>query len=118
MSRQVNSDFSPANGWKIDDRLWLSDISISQDEVMKQYQKYIANHEYDNAKNYIEQHEEVFVFGMWIMSLMKDRIMRLGQYITNFIAPNKPTPTNYYSTETKAMNAGIEEYDCWISGVK
>ena len=66
----------------IDDRLFLSDVSLSQLPVMKKYKNSLLNKNYSAASE-ILNNSNVFFYGAWMLNLFEDRLHAIGKAIIN-----------------------------------
>ena len=65
---------------QIDDRVYFSDISISQISVMKQYYTLLNAGEYTKASELLEN-SGVFYYGAWCLNLLENRLYEIGNHV-------------------------------------
>lgn len=64
----------------IDDRLFLSDISLSQVPIMNEYRYHLTNGNYTMATELLNN-SGVFFYGAWILNLLEERLCAIGKVI-------------------------------------
>ena len=67
---------------EIDDRLFLSDVSISQVPIMNEYRTLLNKGDYSSASALLND-SGVFYYGAWILNLLEDRLCKIGEAIIN-----------------------------------
>ena len=67
---------------EIDDRLFLSDVSISQVTIMNEYRALLNKGDYSSASALLND-SGVFYYGAWILNLLEDRLCKIGEAIMN-----------------------------------
>ena len=67
---------------EIDDRLFLSDVSISQVPIMNEYRTLLNKGDYSSASALLND-SGVFYYGAWILNLLEDRLCKIGEAIMN-----------------------------------
>ena len=92
---------------EIDDRLFLSDISLNQVPIMKQYYNYINAGNYDAASELLNN-SEVFFYGAWLLNLLENRLNAVGEYVMQL---EKPKLITYQSTEPTNLYQGMNWID-------
>ena len=70
--------------YDVDDRLYFSDISISKQPLMEQYQALIAEGHYNDALDLIEDED---FYGAWLLNLLENRLTNLFTYIHGMTKP-------------------------------
>ena len=65
---------------QIDDRVYFSDISISQIPVMKQFYNLLNTGAYTKASELLEN-SEVFYYGAWCLNLLENRLYAIGNNV-------------------------------------
>lgn len=73
-------DFKSKFPKEIDERLFLSDISISQVPLMQEYRFHLINNNYSIASELLNN-SDVFYYGAWILNLFEDRLCNIGEFI-------------------------------------
>ena len=67
---------------EIDDRLFLSDVSLSQVPIMNEYRSLLNKGDYSSASALLND-SGVFYYGAWILNLLEDRLCKIGEAIMN-----------------------------------
>lgn len=67
---------------QIDDRVYFSDISISQVPVMKHYYELLNSGAYTKASELLEN-SGVFYYGAWCLNLLENRLYAIGNHVMN-----------------------------------
>lgn len=67
---------------EIDDRLFLSDVSLSQVPIMNEYRSLLNKGDYSSASALLNN-SGVFYYGAWILNLLEDRLCKIGEAIIN-----------------------------------
>ena len=67
---------------EIDDRLFLSDVSLSQVPIMNEYRTLLNKGDYSSASALLND-SGVFYYGAWILNLLEDRLCKIGEAIIN-----------------------------------
>ena len=79
--RNINTVFISPD-YDVDDRLYFSDISISKEPIMREYQSLLAQEHYDDALDLIEDED---FYGSWLLNLIENRLAAIDYYIRNLI---------------------------------
>lgn len=79
----------------IDDRLFLSDISISKLPIMNEYRYHLSNGNYTMASELLNN-SDVFFYGAWILNLLEERLCTIGEVI---IAEEEHSLMTYINSE-------------------
>lgn len=66
----------------IDDKIFFQDINLDQLSVMNQYRNYIANQQYTEASNLLNDSDLDF-YGAWLMNLFENRLVAIETYLLN-----------------------------------
>lgn len=103
--RNSESTFVSPN-FDIDDLLYFSDITISQEPILIQYQNLIKNGEFDEALELIQDSD---YYGAWILNLLEDRNAGIYDSIKDL---KKPIFGVYQKTEPTSY--GEEDIFVWI----
>lgn len=90
----VNPDYD------VDSRIYFSDISISKEPIMQQYQALIAQGRFDDAKTLIQDED---YYGAWLINLFGNRLINIFAYVSTL---EKPVLGLYQSTEPTNISAG------------
>ena len=64
----------------IDDRLFLSDVSISKIPIVNEYRYHLSNDNYTRASELLNN-SDVFFYGAWILNLLEERLCAIGKVI-------------------------------------
>lgn len=65
---------------EIDERLFLSDVSISQVPIMGKHRAFLIKGDYTSAYKLLDD-SNVFYYGAWILNLLEDRLCKIGEAI-------------------------------------
>ena len=65
---------------QIDNRIFWSDINLTQTDVMAEYQTRLSEGDYDGALAVINN-SDVFYYGGWLINLYRNRLLALEDYI-------------------------------------
>lgn len=90
--------------YDIDDRLYFSDISISKEPIMNEYQRLLSLEQYDDALNLIQDED---FYGAWLLNLLENRLTNIYNYIAEC---TKPILGIYQDEEP----IGVSEGMVWI----
>lgn len=90
--------------YDIDSRLYFSDISISKEPIMNEYQRLLSLEQYDDALDLIQDED---FYGAWLLNLLENRLHNLYIYINSCI---KPMLEVYQDQEP----VGVEIGTVWI----
>ncbi len=66
----------------IDDRVFFSDINISQIPIMQNYYRLLNNGKYTLASEYLSN-SEAFSYGAWCLNLLENRLYAIEKYVIN-----------------------------------
>ena len=87
---------------EIDDRIFFSDISISQTPIMQKYYTYLNAGNYDEASELLNN-SDVFFYGAWILNLLENRLYAMEKYVFNL---DKNKIVEYQRTEPSDVSQG------------
>ena len=90
-----------APDYDVDDRLYFSDISISKEPLMRQYQSLLSQGDYDSALTLIENED---FYGAWLLNLLENRLYNIENKIWSL---NKPVLGLYQDTEPTNVEVGM-----------
>lgn len=96
---------------KIDSRLFLSEVKLSQVSAMKEFRTQIGNSEFTKAVNTLKTNEISFV-GADVMTKIEDEVIELEKYIESLQEEAHKYHFDYYMPED------FGEYEPWISDLK
>lgn len=89
--RNTSSNFPTS----IDDRTFLHDISLDQLDTVNEYRNYIANGNYTQASELLNN-SDVGFYGAWILNLFENRLVAIENYVQSL---NKPRFVQYGGEE-------------------
>lgn len=111
MNKSDVTTFTAANNYAIDERRFMSDLDIDNSSIMDSYQTLIANQQYTDAKNLLDQ-SDIFSFSAWYFNMINNRIHAIDDYLLHVIAP-RPEYTKYQDPEP----SGVDLWTTWVSGL-
>ena len=79
--------------YNIDDRIYFSDISISQEPIMQQYQNLISSGDYDSALDLLEDNN-IDYYGADLLMMFENRLANIETKVWDFKSPNLQTYSN------------------------
>lgn len=79
-----SESFFVAPDYNIDNLIYFSDITISKEPIMKQYQELIKMNKYNEAQELIK--DESF-YGSWVLNLMSKRNHSIYDYVKDLKKP-------------------------------
>lgn len=92
----------------IDNRLWFSDVKVSQKSTMDSYQNLISNENYTEASELLNNSEVSFL-GKEVLDTFEDEIIKIEEYIDGNLTAN----TNWYFTDHVPNHIKVGEP--WVS---
>lgn len=93
---------------QIDDRVYFSDINISQVPIMKQYYSLLNSGAYTKASELLNN-SEVFFYGAWCLNLLENRLYAIGNYVMDLENLNLIT-----YVETEPIESELYDGMAWI----
>ena len=96
--RNVVSQFPSA----VDDRIYFQDINLTQLNTKKNWENYLANGQYTDASNELNN-ANIDFFGASVLNLIENRFVALENYM---LTMTKPDWTYYGSTEPTVSTVG------------
>lgn len=80
--RDISSNFPTS----IDDRIFLHDISLDQLDTVNEYRNYIANGNYTQASELLNN-SDVGFYGAWVLNLLENRLVAIENYVQSLDKP-------------------------------
>lgn len=111
MNKSEATTFTPANNYAVDDRRYLSDLDIDNAPIMNAYQTLIANGQYTDAKNLLNQ-SDVFSFSAWFFNMLKNRLGAIDDYFSTMVGP-RPELTKYQDPEPE----NVPLWTTWVTAL-
>jgi len=87
--------------YDVDDRLYFSDITISKEPLMREYQSLLREEQYSDALDLIQNED---FYGAWLLNLLENRLHNLYLYIDNI---DKPVFGVYQAEEPTTDQVGF-----------
>ena len=84
---------------KVDEMIFFQDNNLEKIEIMNHYNSLIAQGDYSEANDYINQQEGVYGFFADFLNLIENRIYTLQEYLLQ--KPPKKQPFIYYDEEIR-----------------
>lgn len=82
----------------IDSRIYFSDISLENVSFMNTYQELINAGRYTDASQLLNNNDDVFFYGAWVLNMFENRLRNTGKYLltkekssANIYQPEEPT---------------------------
>lgn len=100
--RNIYSQFPNA----VDDRIYFQDINLSQLNTKSNFEGYLANGQYTDASDELNN-ANIDFFGASVLNLLENRLVAIENYLLTL---TKPDLTYYGSTEPQNVNVGYS----WI----
>lgn len=96
----------------VDDKVFISDVSLSSKDIMEQHMEYISNGQYSNAAEYIKEQQDqrgITPITADLFHMLSNRIFALQHYLTS---DECDKCHRYYGTEPSADN--VTNGTIWI----
>lgn len=100
----------------IDNRIWWSDIDLTQVPTMNTYQGLLRDKNYTTATNMLKN-SSVFYYGSWLINMFRNRLVALHNYmpfvkksianIYSMLEPSKPEDNIYIKKNGQMVNTTI-----------
>ena len=87
----------------IDEMFFFQDNDLEKIEIINNYNNLIAQGKYDEANNYIGQHEEVYGFYAKYLNAIENRIYNLQEYL---LTKQKKNPFVFSDEEPESVEVG------------